>query len=178
MKSDSQINESLAKIETLDKILNDLSVHFSEKKSAKITRENIFDALYISLCHKLNWEHPLDFWDLKIKYEEAKKELIDFDFTTVLFKIESSPDILPEDCVMQTKVQIKSKGLIWVIHKYDADPFPSNPHAHQLESGIKLDLKNGKCYRKKEFVRTLKRKDLIAIRDLAEKKFDLPVLEI
>lgn len=32
MKSDSQINASLAKIETLDKILNDLSVHFSEKK--------------------------------------------------------------------------------------------------------------------------------------------------
>ncbi len=79
---------------------------------------------------------------------------------------------------MQFKVQIKSKGLIWIMHKYDADPFPSNPHAHQMGSGIKMDLKNGKCYRKKVFVTTIKKKDLIKIRTQAVKNFDLPELEI
>ena len=68
--------------------------------------------------------------------------------------------------------------MIWIIHKYDAAPFPSNPHAHELGSGLKLDLSNGKCYRKKLQVHTIKKKDLIKIRNQAKNNFTLPKLEI
>ncbi len=178
MISDKESNESLNKINNLDKILIQLSEYYSEHKTESISREDIFDALYICLKDKFDWEHPLDFWDLNINHNEAKSTLTDFDFKTVLFKVESNHDIIPNEFLMEFKVKIKSKGLIWLIHKFDADPFPSNPHAHHLGSGIKLNLKNGKCYRKKQFVTTIKRKDLIKIRHQASKNFDLPKLEI
>lgn len=44
------------------------------------------------------------------------------------------------------EVTIKRDGCIWRIHKNDADPFPSNPHAHNVESGLKLDLSTGALY--------------------------------
>ncbi|MDR6844099.1 hypothetical protein [Flavobacterium granuli] len=178
MNSDKEVTKSLNKIENLDKILNDLSRYYSELKSETITREDIFDTLYLCLNIKFDWEHPLDFWDLDISYDEAKNTLINFDFKTIFHKVESEKDIIPQDLLMKTKAQIKSKGLIWLIHKYDADPFPSNPHAHELGSGLKLDLRNGKCYRKKKQVATIKKKDLIKIRIQASKDFDLPKLEI
>lgn len=78
---------------------------------------------------------------------------------------------------MNYKVQIKRKG-IWLIHKYDTDPFPSNPHAHLIDSNIKLDLSNGNCYKKRELVYSIKKKDLLMIRDEAEKNFKLPNLDL
>ena len=88
MISDKDANESLNKIGNLDKILNQLSEHYSKQKSKPISRGDIFDSLYLCLKDKFNWEHPLDFWDLDITYEEAKSVLSDFDFKTVLFKVE------------------------------------------------------------------------------------------
>lgn len=178
MISDKEVNIFFNKVENLDTILNDLSEYFSKLKSKSITRNDIFDALYLCLEEKFEWENQLNFWDLNIKYEEAKDTLSNFDFKTVLYKVESDRDIIDQDLLMNTKTQIKSKGLIWLIHKYDADPFPSKPHAHELGSGIKLDLSNGKCYRKTKKVDTIKKKDLIKIRDQASKHFDLPKLEI
>ena len=177
-RNENEVNVSLKRIEKLDSLLKQLSNHYSEIESEIISKENIFDALNLSLKDKYNWEHPLDFWDLEITYQEAKKILSEFDFRSVLFKIESELDIIPEDLLMKFKVQIKSKGLIWIIHKYDADPFPSNPHAHQTGSGLKLDLSNGKCYKKKTLVTTIKKKDLIIIRNEAEKNFKLPKLKL
>ena len=81
---------------------------------------------------------------------------------------------------MMIKVQIKSRGIIWVIHKYDADPFPSNSHAHQIDNNIKLDLSNGKCYRKREYLFSIGKKELKAIRMVANRTFKgkLPVLSL
>ncbi len=178
MISDKEANKALKKIESLDTILNDLSNYYSELGSMTISRGDIFDSLYLMLKDKFEWEHPLDFWDLDITYNEAKNVLSEFNFKAVLFKIETERDIIPSELLIQYKVHIKSKGLIWIIHKYDADPFPSNPHAHEMGSDIKMDLKNGKCYRKKQLVSIIKKKDLIIIREKAEKNFNLPELEI
>ncbi|MDI5898006.1 hypothetical protein [Flavobacterium yafengii] len=177
MISEETANESLKKIENLDLILNKLSIHYSEIKNIAISREDIFDAIFLSLKDKFEWEYPLDFWDLEIKYEEAKNVISNFDFKTVLFKITTDEHIIPQDLLMQFKVKIKSKGLIWLIHKNDVDPFPSIPHAHEYNSGIKLDFKNGNCYRKKELIFTIKKKDLLEIRKQASKNFDLPDIE-
>lgn len=177
MISDEEANESIQKIDNLNLILNKLSIHYSKIKNITISREDIFDVIFLSLKDKFEWECPLDFWDLEITYEDAKNAISNFDFKTVLYKIESNENVIPQDLLMQFKVKIKSKGLIWHIHRNDADPFPSIPHAHEYNSGIKLDLKNGKCYHKKQLVSTLKKKDLLEIRKQASENFDLPEIE-
>ena len=176
LKKDQE--DRLNRISTLDALLNRLTLFFSKCISDTITRDEIFYALYLTYHNDLGWEHPVDFWSLEVTFNEAKSKLEKFDWKTVVSTIETSENLVPKEFLVQTKVQIKSKGLIWRIHKYDADPFPSNPHAHLIESGIKLDLSNGKCYKKKLLVHTIKRKDLLRIREEASKNFNLPQLEI
>jgi hypothetical protein len=178
MNNSEEVNITFKKINNLDLILNNLSEHFSVINGRDISRIDIFDALYLCLENQLNWENQLDFWDLEITYQEAKKLLMTFDFRTIYNKIESGRDILVEGLLFSTKTKIKSKGLIWLIHMNDLDPFPSNPHAHELQSGLKLDLSNGNCYRKTKLVDKIKKKDLILIRDLASENFTLPQLNI
>ena len=81
---------------------------------------------------------------------------------------------------MQFKVRIKNKGIIWIIHRYDSDPFPSSPHAHQIGNNIKLDLSNGKCYQYRKLIHVIKKKDLLQIREAAMKvyKDGLPELAV
>ncbi len=72
---------------------------------------------------------------------------------------------------------VKHKGEIWVIHKNDSDPFPSNPHAHNYSAGLKLHLGNGRLFLGKEYVNKLRKKDFLALRSKI-KFIDLPELEI
>ena len=44
------------------------------------------------------------------------------------------------------QLRIKTGGRIWDFHKYDSDPWPSTPHGHDLETGYKLSLRDGKIY--------------------------------
>ena len=76
------------------------------------------------------------------------------------------------------KIRIKRSGEIWSIHKNDADPHPSHPHAHNVESGLKLDLTDGSLYFGRDFAGTkVSLKDLLAIRRQAGLKgVDLPPL--
>jgi hypothetical protein len=65
----------------------------------------------------------------------------------LLATIEFEMSPIPHGVVRQLdEVTIKREGCVWRIHKNDADPFPSNPHAHNVESGLKLDLSTGALY--------------------------------
>jgi len=93
--------------------------------------------------------------------------LSDFKFANVLGSIQ----LIGEDCVFPdglarsvNEKEVKVKGQNWSIHKNDADPFPSDPHAHDYETGLKLDLTNGNLYRKRAFVESIPKKKLMAIR--------------
>lgn len=62
-----------------------------------------------------------------------------------IFEVEISNDdfTTKEGHVRLVKKNFKSRGSIWQVHKYDADPFPSLPHAHCSEGmwqGYKLHL--------------------------------------
>lgn len=78
------------------------------------------------------------------------------------------------------EVRLKAKGEIWDIHKNDADPFPSNPHAHNVQTGVKLDLSNGDLYRKRtKLEQRVRKKDLETLRELAAAKgVTLPALAV
>lgn len=43
------------------------------------------------------------------------------------------------------EVVVKNRG-VWEVHLSDADPWPSEPHAHNLEAKEKLDLITGNVY--------------------------------
>ena len=69
------------------------------------------------------------------------------------------------DFNIETKEIIKYKG-IWEIHKNDKDPFPSNPHAHNKETGEKLNLSTGEIHniKTRQIVGKLNTKELNEIR--------------
>jgi hypothetical protein len=97
----------------------------------------------------------------------------------LLAEIEFERSPIPDGCLRQLdEVTIKRDGCIWRIHKNDADPFPSNPHANNLESGLKLDLSTGGLFfRRRPTGKKVSKKDLEFIRTQAElKNVSLPLL--
>ncbi|WP_142785196.1 hypothetical protein [Changchengzhania lutea] len=175
--TNEEIDKELSKIEELDLILSKLKDEFSKSLSSQITIENIYDALYLELKEKYNFEHPTQLWDIDADFEKLKKILSNFDFKTVLFPVETSRNLIPKDYLVGYKISIKLKNLKWRIHKYDLDPFPSNPHAHLIDSNIKMDLTNGKCYKRKKYTHTISKKELLKIREKAQINFELPPLK-
>lgn len=175
--TNEEIENELAKIEKLDLVLSKLQEEFSKLGSSQISKENVYDALYLELKEKYEFEHPTQLWDIDADFKELKEILSDFDFKTVLFPIETSRNLIPRGFVVGYKISIKSKKLIWRIHKYDLDPFPSNPHAHLIDSNIKMDLTNGKCYKGKKYIITIPKKELLKLREKAQIHFELPPLK-
>jgi len=99
------------------------------------------------------------------------------DIFLATIELDISP--IPDGCRRRLdEVTIKRDGCVWRINKNDADPFPSNPHAHNVESGLKLDLSNGNLYLMGKFTeKTIAQKHLLAIRTQAEQKgVKLPAL--
>ncbi|WP_430896732.1 MULTISPECIES: hypothetical protein [unclassified Paraflavitalea] len=167
-------------IEELIRFYDKLSQHYSEKLENFIPNTDIEDALYILLSDKEKYEWRGDLWETNITFEDAILLLNGFDFSTLKNLVETQQNIISEDLIFKRKVKIKTGGLIWIIHRYDADPFPSSPHAHNLENNLKVDLSNGKCYRVRKHVITLNKKALIDFRTKASKvyKGELPSLRI
>lgn len=95
-------------------------------------------------------------------------------------EIEFPQSPIPPDCPrMLDEVTIKRHGCIWRIHKYDNDPFPSKPHAHNKESRLKLHLSTGGLYSRRQCVSKISKKDLQFIRTQAELKgINLPPIAV
>jgi len=179
-KTQEQIEKELGLIEKWSDIQDRLTEHFKKTHSDKITNQVIFESLFLLLAEKekLKWLGSL--WDVELEYDAALNLLSNFNFDTVLSKIQTTEGLIPRECLIEYKVRIKARGQIWVIHKYDLDPFPSNPHAHDIQNNIKLDLSNGNCYRVRQYIYTVKKKDLLIIRQQAQVVFEgtLPELAI
>ncbi len=167
-------------IEKFEQLLLDIENHFNEELSLQISSENIEDALYILLADKYKFEWRGSLWDVDLSLKDALTLLLEFNFSTLTQVFETNEDLVPSQFVFTKKVRIKSKGLIWIVHKYDADPFPSQPHAHLLERNLKLDLTSGKCYHIREHVHTISKKNLLEIRTKIQifYKDQLPPLSI
>ena len=97
------------------------------------------------------------------------------DFIVDDVELDHSP--IPSECLRRLdEITIKKDGQIWRIHKNDNDTFPSNPHAHNVESGLKLDLSNGKLYYKNSDTGTsISKKDLVGIRNKMTKIQPTPI---
>lgn len=167
-------------IEEFDEILNELSRLLSTINNREVDRNEIFDALFLLLADEKNLEWKGDLWNIDSTFEELQSLLSAFDFGILKKTVETGDENIPEEYISKNKVRIKEKGQIWVIHKNDLDPIPSNPHAHNVESNIKLDLSNGDCFIRKQWKFNIGKKQLLSIREKAEKVFEgnLPELRI
>ncbi len=98
---------------------------------------------------------------------EIREEVIDLGYNPI-----------PNNCLRALNEEtVKNQGQIWRIHKSDIDPFPSNPHAHNLEKKLTLDLSTGDLYIKRRLAGKMKKNDLIAIRSML-KNISPPELKI
>ena len=73
---------------------------------------------------------------------------------------------IPDRCKRKIdEITVKRDGHIWRIYKSDTDPFPSNPHAHNVESGLKLCLATRRLYYRREKVSIMDKKHFVDIRN-------------
>jgi len=163
--------------EEFDKYLDNWSSEISRISGNYVSREKIFNALFMLLGDKYKLEHPLDLWNIDISFEEGLKYLSEFDFEP--FDQPINVDLCIDRILLfQKKVKIKASGFVLHIHRYDQDPFPSDPHAHIIDQNIKIDLSNGNCYRSRSLITTIKKKELLEIRKKVEaRKIELPPLK-
>jgi len=118
----------------------------------------------------------------------VEEYLRQFDFDELLWTIEQDTIPTQQGSYSNSGMRgdrlgflVKTQGKRWYIHRYDKDPFPSDPHAHNDEDDIKLDLTNGDCYstKHKKIVRQIRLKDLLEIRGkFIEKGVKMPDLAV
>lgn len=156
-------------IEEFYEFKESLAIELTELlKERQISDRDVMIALYLLKADEEGMEWIGDVWDLNITYDEALQLLKNFDFEALTQQIEIEEGAIPREFVLEKKARFKASGSIWVIHKNDADPFPSNPHAHNVELNQKLDLSNGNCYHRKKLLFKIDRKNFLKIRKKAE----------
>jgi len=115
----------------------------------------------------------------RLTADQIVEQLTAFPFSKfhpeVVAVVELEESIIPADTPISLREKIvKSGGELWEIHKNDADPFPSNPHAHSYDAGLSLNLKTGRLYDKRKLVGKAKKKQ---VRDILGKaKIDLSLV--
>lgn len=119
---------------------------------------------------------------LELTYEDVKSFYINSDrfksLPKVIAKFSLDYSIIPDGTEQAIfEEQVRHKGEIWIVHKNDKDPHPSNPHAHNYESNLKLHLGNGDLYLKNKIVGKIKKKHLVEVRNKIA-TVQLPKLEI
>jgi hypothetical protein len=133
------------------------------------------------------YDIPTEIIHLELSSDQIVNSVIDFYAQTgkSLGDISVKRTILPEEFFVDAleKADIKINGEIWRVHKNDADPFPSAPHAHNYRMKCKLHLGNGKLYRKADSIGKIDPKDLLVLRSeiksrLKLKENELPTLDV
>jgi len=99
------------------------------------------------------------------------------EFVEVEFSVSPIP---PKTLRSMNEVSVRRDGCVWRVHKNDPDPFPSKPHAHNTESGLKMHLGTGRLYhRSTDTEKSIDKKLLLFIRtELSQKGLALPPLQI
>jgi hypothetical protein len=172
------INEE--KLIRILKILENTAIRLSEISGIRL---DSFD-IQIAAVRYYELDDSISLLELDITEDVLVDDLANFDFQMLRPKIIGEiilfDDLFPKNIIRLIEEQIiKEKGNKWFVHKNDADPFPSNPHAHNYEKGWTLDLGTGKLYIRRDEVGQISKKNFLKIRKLLEKKqIALPTLNM
>lgn len=129
-----------------------------------LNESDLIKILMASYLDKFASKLSLEFYEHPITKPEIDNVVDNYDFNQLRNEITFDFKIPNEIVVLETKVKLKNNGKIFIIHKNDADPFPSNPHAHWIDSNLKIDLSNGKCYHIRKHISTLSKKEFHELR--------------
>ena len=135
-----------------------------------------------ALVEVLNLNSSTDLIYMDLPATKIIDLLCSFDFAKyhpeIICEVTLDETIVPSGIpISLTEQTVRTKGEVWRIHKNDADPFPSNPHAHNYPKNLVAHLGNGDLCRKKTVLGRLKKKDLTNLRSLI-KNVTLPNLEV
>lgn len=168
--------------ESLEKAIVESIYELSEFCQRDITREHVLYALVMCLGDPWEIRSPVEIWNVSTSKEEIVLALSNFDFDTFDREITVEFDVsefMDSSSINHRRVGVKWNNSLWRIHKNDADPFPSTPHAHQMDQNVKLDLSTGALYQLREKVGKLRKKQLLEIRSRFEAKgVELPPMLI
>lgn len=168
--------------DTLEEIIIEAVSELNVRCQRALTREHVLHALVMCLGDYWKIQSPVEIWRVKTDKEEIVHALLDFDFATFDREITVEFDVsefMDSSSFFHRKVGVKWDNSVWRIHKNDADPFPSNPHAHQMDQNVKLDLSTGVMYRQRRMVGELRKKQLVEVRTRFEEKgVEMPPLLI
>jgi hypothetical protein len=161
------------RLTTTNAALGEASQALSAARGETISRRDV----ETGLVAVLGLDEIVDLLDRDIDTAQILSLLCDYDFSRfrpeTLCDITLQESIIPEGVpVCLTEAEVKLRGEKWTVHKYDADPFPSNPHAHNYAQGLKLHLGNGDLYPHKSKVSCgrIAKKHLVQLRDLVIQK--------
>ena len=133
-----------------------------EKHGLEVNPEKLWQIL---IDHFNCFDNPADIIFKKLDSHAIYKIIASdyLSYLTSLFSISINHTVIPEDSLNDNIIKgvVKFRGEIWEIHKGDLDLFPSNPHAHNYESGFKLHLGTGDLYKMRKLVNKIKKKDLL-----------------
>lgn len=153
----------------LEKLENEISAF----QSQKITQADLLTALNIKYSTAETYLTYADLYYVDPDFEALFDEYKHYDFSYNRTEIEAEISTFKGNDLW--KAQVKVGGDTWVLHKYDADPFPSKPHAHNLNSNVKLHLGNGGLFNKFKNIGSIGKKDLEIIRaKFTAKGFEMP----
>lgn len=133
-----------------------------------------------ALVEALGVDEAMDLLQYRMTRHDILALLARYDFRKLFpefvgeveFETSIIPPRVPRSLVEQT---VRCRGEVWRIHRNDPDPFPSNPHAHNLRSGCKLHLGTGELFLRRRNVGRVQKKHLLAIRGRLS-GFELPEL--
>lgn len=126
-----------------------------------------------SLCSVLGVDeiNPTELLERQLTTDQIVELLHSFDFKKyhpeVIIEVELKEGIIPDGTArLLTEKTVKVKGEVWRVHKNDADTWPSNPHAHNFDAGLKLHLGTGELFdNNRKSVGHIGKKKLKAVRD-------------
>jgi hypothetical protein len=102
------------------------------------------------LVEVLNLDQTADLLDAELDSTRIGSLLSTYNFQRLhpesLCTVELEESIIPPGVpILLTEVKIKQRGEIWFVYKNNADPFPSNPHAHNYDRGLKMHSATVTC---------------------------------
>ena len=172
------INEE--KLMHILKVLENAAKRLSEISNIQLDSYDI----QIAAVRHYELDDSVSLLELDITEDGLINDLADFDFRMlrpeIIGEIILPDELFPNNIIRVVEEQvIKEKGNKWIVHKNDADPFPSNPHAHNYEKGWTLDLGTGKLNIRRDEVGQIRKKKFLKIRKfLEEKQIPLPTLNM
>lgn len=165
-----------AQINNLTAATQEAAAALSRMRAERITPDQVAEGL---VCiFRLGGQADLLPLGLNLEAMLHALEPFDFKWLSPIAEVSVEKSIIPEGVPVRfIEAQAKHRNEIWLVHMNDVYPFPSQPHAHNRENGLKLHLGNGNLYRKRLYVNKVRSKDLIAIREKLS-QLTLPPLEV